>query len=838
MPIYKGSEKIKDIVIVGQNTNCITHIPQDVKLTLDPLNATVVGSPTISNGVVSGFSTSNYLLTPKSVNLNSVNNWEIVIKAQYNTGSMLQQHSNAPFTIALTAGMMLVRLSGGSEWTTVYKDTSGLVTGNWYSIRASFDGSTYKFERAEDGGEYTVLKTMSNSTKIISNNQPFVMGTNDVHTDPFKGSIDLTQSYIKINNELWWKGGTGNLTLKAGSKVYVPNGFEKVTKYYKDVVTTKYWKEVTTGSRELEYACYTMFGDANKCAYVPYPLGGNTVYRKDTSWSKASKSSELVLTDSSSLFSAITEENVTYKNPLSGNQVCPRSYKNDLYKDTTKTETVEGTPEDYTYTTTETTTVEVSADDDWTRSEEVNTTVKKFDEVVVNNDANWYPSSTAGTRFGYYSLTSNRISNSVIGYTYSGNTSTMNGVTPQSYTYFYNTETNKMYTGAGGVWEAVSISLPVCLFTNDTNAKVTSINQVFNGFGYIGSTVFVLPNVKCLIPNGRNEDGSLNNIDFTFKSVYTHTSTNAAAKTKGFYINASQEIIGTSDGAYIKSISSLSQRPSTWTGGYCIYVEDENRNYINQNTNPSLVMMYADSTQTASQITSLKPFPVEGYTKPVHIDKVYKGSTLVYQGAYKTNQVVFEKSTAGTYSVNLEKAGLYEITVVGGGGAAAMRGVYDDRGYGWGGGSGGAFVGTFVLERGTRTVVVGKANNNTTAQTSNSQTSNPSDTKTYGSSVSGVVSVGGGGSGHYNSSYVGAAGAAATLTITPTSTTLNKAGNAGSSGSGGKGSAAAATVNGGASVYNGYGKGQGCKTSEYYTKRSWVNGTAGYVKIVYKGSRN
>lgn len=220
-----------------------------------------------------------------------------------------------------------------------------------------------------------------------------------------------------------------------------------------------------------------------------------------------------------------------------------------------------------------------------------------------------------------------------------------------------------------------------------------------------------------------------------------------------------------------------------------------------------------------------------------YIDKVYKGSTLVYHGAYTTNQTVFEKTAAGTYSVKLEKTGLYEITVVGGGGAAAMRGVYDDKGYGWSGGSGGAFVGTFVLERGTYSAVVGKANNNTTAQSGNSQTLNPTDTKTYGSSVSGVVSVGGGGSGHYNSSYVGAAGAAATLSKTPVSTTLNSAGKPGNSGSGGKGSAAAKQVDGGASVYNGYGKGQGCKTSEYASKRSWINGTAGYVKIVYKGRR-
>jgi hypothetical protein len=192
---------------------------------------------------------------------------------------------------------------------------------------------------------------------------------------------------------------------------------------------------------------------------------------------------------------------------------------------------------------------------------------------------------------------------------------------------------------------------------------------------------------------------------------------------------------------------------------------------------------------------------------------------------------LLDTSTAGTYSVKVPTDTVARITLVGGGGAAAMRGVYDDRGYGWGGGSGGAFSGTFNLTAGTYSVTVGSANNNTTSQTSNSQTSNPTDTSTHDSYVTGVVRVGGGGSGHYNTSYVGAAGASATFTIQPLTTTLNKTGNAGASGSGGKGSAAAATINGGASVFSWYGKGQGCKTSEYSSKRSWINGSNGYVKF-------
>jgi hypothetical protein len=219
------------------------------------------------------------------------------------------------------------------------------------------------------------------------------------------------------------------------------------------------------------------------------------------------------------------------------------------------------------------------------------------------------------------------------------------------------------------------------------------------------------------------------------------------------------------------------------------------------------------------------------------INFIYKGSTLVYNKNYESS-TIFESSTGGTYSVQIPATGVYEITVVGGGGAAAMRGVYDDKGYGWSGGSGGAFVGSILIPKGTYTVTVGKANNNTTAQSGNSQTLNPTDTGTYGSSIAGVVSVGGGGSGHYNSSYVGAAGAAPTFTIQPLASVVNQAGNAGASGSGGKGSAAAAVINGGGSVWGGYGKGQGCATSEYASKRYWINGTSGYVKIVYKGSGN
>lgn len=91
--------------------------------------------------------------------------------------------------------------------------------------------------------------------------------------------------------------------------------------------------------------------------------------------------------------------------------------------------------------------------------------------------------------------------------------------TGPDYLLWYDTTNNLVKTSSdgGSTWSS-GVSLPLCKFTA-TNNTITSIDQVFNGFGYIGSTVFVLPGVKGLIPNGRNENGTLKNIEFTNNSV-------------------------------------------------------------------------------------------------------------------------------------------------------------------------------------------------------------------------------------------------------------------------------------------------------------------------------
>ena len=108
------------------------------------------------------------------------------------------------------------------------------------------------------------------------------------------------------------------------------------------------------------------------------------------------------------------------------------------------------------------------------------------------------------------------------------------------YMLWYDTANNtvKVTNDTGATWS--ECTLPICEFTADST-KITSIDQVFNGFGYIGNTIFALPGIEGLIPNGRNIDGSLNNIKFTTTSVLTGTTVGTY---NGYIVMSSSVIAG------------------------------------------------------------------------------------------------------------------------------------------------------------------------------------------------------------------------------------------------------------------------------------------------------
>lgn len=148
-------------------------------------------------------------------------------------------------------------------------------------------------------------------------------------------------------------------------------------------------------------------------------------------------------------------------------------------------------------------------------------TTKKFNIITIESDI---VSSTFASGHDYllYVGKDNLLHGERTEWTYSYDSPVYINHSGLNYTPSYN---RMQYTDTGNLWTNGQ-SLPIALF-NCASGGVLTITQVFNGFGYIGNTVFALPGVKGLIPNGRNADGTLNNASWTTSSVKTRTFTSS-----------------------------------------------------------------------------------------------------------------------------------------------------------------------------------------------------------------------------------------------------------------------------------------------------------------------
>ena len=140
---------------------------------------------------------------------------------------------------------------------------------------------------------------------------------------------------------------------------------------------------------------------------------------------------------------------------------------------------------------------------------EADGTTPKFDVVVVESnittqlisDGTNFIRYQGGTIFADWSVT-----------TFSS------GADPSGVTgWFYDTTANYIGYYNNGT-RTNQVSFPIGIATVSGGA-IKTIDQVFNGFGYIGSTLFALPGVKVQIPDGRNEDGTCKSVYGTIRTV-------------------------------------------------------------------------------------------------------------------------------------------------------------------------------------------------------------------------------------------------------------------------------------------------------------------------------
>lgn len=178
-------------------------------------NVTVVGSPTIADNVVSGFSSSNYLTAPEVFNPGT-SPWEMVwsittsndfsttyqeIFAQANVGTAAVDGYD------LRTDLGRIGLYVDEEY---YLSATTLQNNTKYLIKMEYTGSFYKLSYSTDNGtnwteDFNIASTGIGTPNLSTPQYIGKWGYNR-SPDPFKGSIDLSQSYIKINGKYWWKG--------------------------------------------------------------------------------------------------------------------------------------------------------------------------------------------------------------------------------------------------------------------------------------------------------------------------------------------------------------------------------------------------------------------------------------------------------------------------------------------------------------------------------------------------------------------------------------------------------------------------------------------------------
>ena len=189
-----------------------------------PVNYTVVGSPTIVDGVASDFSTSNYLTIPGTFNP-STSEWELgtAITANSGTGAMpVQAEDNTYFYFRVD--------KGGSCYFVYTKSDDTL---DFVEICQNYDGNKVFLKSKKVGADITTQYSYDNVTwqnggsranadiKNVSYTNFYVGGITYVSGTMLDGTVDMKHTYIKINGDLYFYGKN----YASGNIAPVPSGF-------------------------------------------------------------------------------------------------------------------------------------------------------------------------------------------------------------------------------------------------------------------------------------------------------------------------------------------------------------------------------------------------------------------------------------------------------------------------------------------------------------------------------------------------------------------------------------------------------------------------------------
>lgn len=252
------------------------------------------------------------------------------------------------------------------------------------------------------------------------------------------------------------------------------------------------------------------------------------------------------------------------------------------------------------------------------------------------------------------------------------------------YALWYDTAENvvKCTSDSGATWNGL-ISLPIGIFTMAGTGATKTLKYVFNGVGYIGTTVFAVPGVKGLMADGLNEDGSYKSIERTFDRFVMRTMAFDRTAFYGVVLDGEYTIQGDN---YMEA-AELPAAPDGYV--FCYRKSDNTLWWTLNNTwvqcHGLPIGFWTTSTGGISNFN-----PAKNYVK-------------VYQyNSYEPDTVLCDINNGASASVIFKK-GVYYVRGQGAGGGGGRNGYF---GSGQGGGSGAGFEGYIYVKRDLGTVSV------------------------------------------------------------------------------------------------------------------------------------
>lgn len=172
---------------------------------------TVVGNLTIVDGVASGFSGSDYVQSSSTFPGSTATSLEFSIKfniSSFASTSTIASSTSSVIPFHLAVRDSKFRLYPGRE--DIYKVGNFVLSANTdYWIKLFWDSTNgWKLQYSTDGINYTTDFENYNPSDSAPKNNYIVLGRNYVNggQERLLGTLDLNNTYIKINNTYWFRG--------------------------------------------------------------------------------------------------------------------------------------------------------------------------------------------------------------------------------------------------------------------------------------------------------------------------------------------------------------------------------------------------------------------------------------------------------------------------------------------------------------------------------------------------------------------------------------------------------------------------------------------------------